>query len=98
MAAIEGEGGGLVSKYFVISVSEDGIYVEAMTKEELERELQQEIEDYEGDGPQYLDALPEAGVDEWNRVLQTNERLKLIIKGKIVVPKPRQVVTRYEID
>lgn len=91
--------------YFVLTVSSDGVDIHQVTKEELEADLQQEVEDYDGVPPTaYLKAIPCGDVMEWAGELYNAgartvpDSLSIIIKGEIVTPRARQVVTRYEID
>jgi hypothetical protein len=93
------------ARYFVISVSPDGISIGEATKEEIEADLQQEAKESAGGlRDAYLKVIPCGDIEEWAGELHRmgapleSERLKLIIKGEIVVPKPRQVVTQYEIE
>jgi hypothetical protein len=76
-------------KYFVISCSEDGeTTVEVMDKETL---LERIGEEYWG-SKEVLTEIPEnTDTNYWGNGM-------LIIKGKMVTPKPEQIVTRYNID
>ena len=74
--------------YFVINCSEDGLYIEGLTKSELTEHLN---EKYWGENVKFSDTIPEASdPNEWGR--QT-----FIIKGTIVVPKEVKTVTQYEV-
>jgi hypothetical protein len=75
--------------YFVIEYES----VRMLTREQLLKEIKQDLEDYEGDLPyKYLDNVTDTDPAYWG------ENTRLIIKGEIVVPSPRQVATQYEID
>lgn len=74
--------------YFVVEFES----VRMLTREQLMAEIQQDLEDYEGKPPyKYLDNVLDTDPAYWG------ENARLIIKGEIVVPTPRQVVTQYEI-
>ena len=73
--------------YFLIHCSEDGdVSVDKYEKDALLLAIK---ENYYGDIG-FFDKMPDGGVMYWgNRVL--------IIKGEIVIPKPVEVVKKYEI-
>jgi len=76
-------------KYFLIYNSDGDTYV----KEIHIAEFLKEIEDggY-GDHPKFLGGLPkESDTNYW-------EDSYLIIKGKVVSPKPVEIATKYEIE
>lgn len=86
--------------YLVISRCEDEPHIEWFdSKEALLADLNEELEDWdeEGDGPENMayhyvergcDTPP---FDEWP------SRTKLVIKGEVVVAKPKQVVKRVDV-
>jgi len=84
-----------MASYYVISLTDDGAYV---TEYKTAEKLQEAITPNEfgessfGDGPlTFLTELPSSLTDY-------SERGELIIKGEIVVPKPKQVVLAYEVE
>lgn len=79
--------------YFVVDVSEDGdCDVTAMTKEEL-LEYVAEVT-AEGRSVNFRDRLPDG--NRWDML--NSGKGPLIIKGEIVVPKPKQVVESFDVD
>ena len=73
--------------YFTIHCSEDGdVRVHQDSKEEL---LQKITEHYYGDS-EFFSSLQGTDPQEWGDKL-------LIIKGEIVVPKPKKIIEKYEI-
>ena len=77
--------------YFVVSSSEDGIDVQAMKSEQLKRAIKEE---YWGSEMSFVDEVPET---DKGCFLGTDEGAILIIKGEIVVPKPKTVVKEWEV-
>ena len=79
-------------EYFLFTLTEDGdIYINNYTREELFAEIDEELEagDFE--------------LDEFIRNVMKFENLgnlkgKLLIKGKIVIPNPVKVVTKFEVE
>lgn len=92
---------GEVISYFVITSREDGIDVQE-GDEGIVRQYIEPDEDgcfYAGK-PEILDHVPEI-IDGFfaNTGNTMDERTPIIIiKGKIIVPKPKQTVTEYEIE
>lgn len=84
--------------YFVLSSGEDGIYIQEYKDNEKDKLLNY-IAEESGDDYQeeleILDKVPESDRGCWVNV---SDRNMLIIKGKIVVPKPKNVVKKYEMD
>jgi len=85
-----------MSKYFIITASDGEPDLEILTKDELEIRLGEEFEDYmyehfcsEGD----LSFLSEGG-----DLTYLNNSYVILIKGDIIIPKKKEVVTQYEID
>lgn len=76
-------------KYFIICNSDGDTTVTEMSKTELLEAIE---ENYWGDRV-YLYNIPENRRDTnyWGESI-------LIIKGKIVTPEPKQVITSYDID
>ena len=72
--------------YFVISSSDGEVYIRQLTKEELLKEITDfgEI--------QILEDLPRQQFELGSR------RCVLIIKGEIVVPKAKRVVTEFDVQ
>ncbi len=77
----------MADQYFVIKTTEDGSTLREMTKEALEAELA-EMGDRR---PAPHDLSRKWGTD------LTAEAGYTIIKGRIVAPKPVEVVTKYEV-
>ena len=79
-------------KYFIISNSDGDTTITEMSKEELLIAIE---EQYWGDKtPMSLQDYHEAGsrdTNYWGECL-------MIIKGSVVVPTPKQVVTKFDID
>ena len=84
-------------KYYIIHSGEDGLGIEEVTKEELlERitpNMAEEGETYYGD-PEILSKMPEC--DDGYFVGHNNALV--IIKGKIISPKAKKVVTEFEVE
>jgi len=71
--------------YFVIYCNEDGeVWIKDYTKDQLLEELE------EGSFSEFRDNLKENNPQYWGDSV-------LIIKGEIVTPTPKTVVTEYEI-
>jgi hypothetical protein len=87
--------------YFVISLSDDGLNIEGpKTQQELSKSIQPNPwgdTDY-GDVEhiKFFDAMPKRWDDL--REIEGYYQGLLIIKGDIVVPRPKQVATLFEID
>lgn len=75
--------------YFVIRNSDGDTTVEEVTGDELRKRLNTE-DPYYG-SREFFDKMPtERDTNYWGNNV-------LIIKGEIVTPKPKEVVTRYDI-
>lgn len=74
--------------YYVIHTTADGdIYIDTVTKEELEKSL--DCEEY---GPmEFLDKIPNADTAYWG-----NSKM-IIVKGEIVIPKINETSSKYEV-
>lgn len=70
--------------YFLIQAESDGIYVEQLTKEDLVNRLS------EGE-LNFRRAIDDSDPNYWGK------HNSLLIKGKIVVPEPKAVIT-YDIE
>lgn len=93
--------------YFVISCDEDGHSIYMMSGEQLEENLNPEDED-----DAYMDGKNFIGskeiIEKWRNSghpIELNHFVGyysggniMIIKGKIVTPRPKEKVTRYEVD
>lgn len=80
--------------YFVITCDEDGIDVRPMSEKELLKSITPDKEGYTDLGNDLIFAseVPEIDKGYW-----IGENKILIIKGEIVVPKPKKVVAQYEL-
>ena len=76
--------------YFIVSCSEDGdVYVSEHTTEQLEKMLNGPEPDYRiGD---FVDKIPDHNVAYWGG-------RSIIIKGEIIVPKAKEVVTKVTLE
>lgn len=82
-------------KYFIITVNEDGTKIEQITEGKLiERITPDEFGNlYYGKEVRFLDNIP-----RWNDgYLDMEYGDVIIIKGDYVIPKAKQVVTKYEL-
>ena len=71
--------------YFVMSCDADGTAIWSMTKESLLKYL----DEFSGE---ILSTIPNSDPNYWG------ENKIVIIKGEIIIPKPVEVVTRYELE
>ena len=71
----------------LISISEDGIGIEQVDKKKFLADLNDG--DYEGEHF-YTELLPSSSTEYW-------ESGYILIEGEIIMPKPKEVVTRYEL-
>lgn len=77
-----------MKNYFVIKSNEDGISIESVSEQELLEGLH---DNSYGESPSFTEKLP-------NKPIDLSEESKLIIiKGEIVVPKPKFVVKEYKL-
>lgn len=85
-----------MENYFVIYCSESSTYIEQVTKEELLKSITpNEDGDTDYGKPEnitFLDSMPKD--INWQ---EDNPNTILIIKGQVVVPKPKKIVTEYDI-
>ncbi len=75
--------------YFVITAGDGDTYIKQYTKDELLKAL---AEEYWGDNTVFLDLTHSMDPDYWP------ENGMLIIKGEIVAPTPKDVVTAWDIS
>jgi len=79
--------------YFMLRCSEDGLSIrQYQSRDALLKELSQMQQDEISF--QFLDALPKMDKGYWYDV---PENARLVIEGRIIVPKPKTVVKTYEI-
>lgn len=74
-------------KYFVISNTDGDTYVQEVSKQELEDNLN---EDYYGEDVEFLSKTPHDDTNYWGEKY-------LIIKGTVIVPKAKEKVTKFEV-
>lgn len=77
-----------MENYFIINNSDGDTTVKTVSKEELLEDL--DNGDY-GENPIFLDSIPQSDTNYWG------EKGYLIIKGSIVTPNAKQVITKHEI-
>ncbi len=76
-----------MEQYFILNSSEDGISINGpLTKEQV---LDRLDENYYGE-VNFLNDIPNDFIDSGSGMV--------IIKGQIVLPKPKQVVQSYEVE
>jgi hypothetical protein len=75
-------------RYIVISASEGGLHIKELSKAQIEKNL---AEEYWGSDVNIATRMPtESDPNYWGTQL-------IIIKGEIVVPAKKEVVTKYEL-
>jgi hypothetical protein len=77
-----------MKEYFVITASDGEHSIELFSKEELHERINNP--DYYGSGVEFLSEVPDMDY--------MGNRDILIIKGKIITPRPAEVVKIFEID
>jgi hypothetical protein len=78
-----------MKKYFVIYFGEDGISISSHTKKEVEEMVNDETQESE-----FVDGTAkEYSMDETYPIYKI-----MIIKGEVVLPKPIEVITKFEIE
>lgn len=77
-----------MENYFLIYNSDGDTHVKTVSKERLLEDL--DNGDY-GEDPIFLDEIPQSDTNYWG------EERYLIIKGNIVTPKAKEVVTKHDI-
>lgn len=79
-------------KYYLIYNSDGDVHILEMTKEQLQKYFDEQQEYKEESRAQFLEKMPEdSDTNYWGGK-------ELIIKGKIVTPKAKEVVTKMEIE
>ena len=73
--------------YFLLSCTEDGGYVETLTK----AQVMDLLTGAEEDRPQCVAKVPDKEISYWGEK-------NVLIKGEIIVPQPVQIVTEWTID
>lgn len=83
--------------YFLIRSDEDGTTVEKVTKQQLLKYIQPDKhgEFYFGEELVFLEAVPPSDKGYWHNCPDNSA---ILIKGEIIVPKLKQVVTKYDIE
>ena len=76
--------------YFWMSSGEDGTSITPLTKKELLERLEEE----NSDGQEFLSEIPDEDKGCW----RAHENAVVIIKGRIIVPRAVEKVTKLEID
>ena len=86
--------------YFTISCNDAGVYVLGpFSKAELTRRINEWAEDIKSEyQPIFLDKMPEIHKGYFHFPMGGPKNGVVIIKGEIVVPKPVEVVTTYEVE
>lgn len=72
-------------QYFVISNSDGDVSVRQINKEELVRQLQEDMR------TGFLPCIEDQDPNYWGDNM-------LIIKGEIVVPRPKEIIQSFDID
>lgn len=72
-------------QYFMIRNTDGDTLVNVMTKADVEQMLEDEAV------ANFLDQIPDGDTNYWRT-------RPLLIKGRIIVPRPVEVTTRYEVD
>lgn len=83
-----------MESYFILTSGEDGIDVEVLPKEEIEKRL---AEHYYGSDAIILDRVPKVSQGYFVVQGKADKTAILILKGQVVTPKPVNVVTRFEL-
>jgi len=85
-----------MESYFVIHATEDGVSIEQKTKDELLKSITPNEYDDTDYGNirdiSFLEKMPTES--DWNEYQHNS---LLIIKGEVVVPKAKKVITEYDI-
>lgn len=77
--------------YFWIESTEDGIAIYELSKSEVHEQIRERTVGVRAESlPRFLDALP-------NNMNYGGEHDVVLIRGAVVVPKPVQRVTEYEL-
>lgn len=84
-------------EYFVLRCNEDGIGIEHFeSAEKLKEYVKERIEDH----IIFLNKIPhiERGYFCYDKQEEEDDQYLIIIKGKIIVPKPIEVIREYDIE
>lgn len=80
-----------MEKYFLILNSDGDTIVEEYTKEELEKELNEWVEDSKDPSSiKFLNHIDDKDTNYWGRNM-------LLIKGEIITPKAKEVVIKFSL-
>ena len=80
-------------KYFVVNSGESGIRIEEITPKELKKRIE---EGYYGQrSGRFYESVPKC--DDGHFMQLEGEEALLIIKGEIIVPQAKKVVTEFEV-
>ena len=83
--------------YFIISNSDGDTHVRMLTKAEMAERLKEDAENGDNSCDIYFDEMPlKSDTNYWAN--DGGDTVSLIIKGRVVSPKPKNRVTEYEID
>ena len=79
-----------MDKYYFIYFGEDGVTVKERTKNEIQKEINEDPEGYH-----FIDneEINSGSIDS-----EYTSHKHLIIKGKVVVPKATEIVISYEVE
>lgn len=81
--------------YFLIRCTEDGISIKQLTEAQLKADIKENIEECSPEYHyQFMKKIPEIDKGCWFRAPESGV---VIIKGEIIVPKPKKVVTEYDL-
>jgi len=72
-------------KYYIIDNDDGNTNIYEMTKDQIEKELNEKIE------LNYLEKIESTDTSDWGNK-------SLIIKGEIVIPRAKQKIIRYEVE
>ena len=83
--------------YYELTVDDSGeLLIDRINIDTYLDELSKELENTKPSGfPIFLDDLPDDC--KWNIKYEWPENGRIIIKGRIIVPKPEQVVVKYTV-
>lgn len=83
-----------MTQYFVLVPAEEGLAIDVLTEQELKLRLKVD-EDGQSYYGQYVKFLYEMPEEDWQHTMVNTI---LIIKGKIITPRPVRYATEYVID
>ena len=86
-----------MEKYYILTESEDGgiSMSEGLTKEEV---LERVSESYYGEGMKWLDTFPGLSDNMFDIDQRDSYLYGVIIKGNVILPRPKTVVQTYQLD